>query len=147
MNNEIVQRQQACPVATLLATAPGAGAYSSLALASRMDDIERFPRPASLANYWGLAPGCRNSGDATARLGSITKEGSQLARFILGQMVLHALRRDAEMKRWYGRIKHRRGAKIARTAVMRRLATILWQMVKRNEPYQIGGAKALPSTA
>lgn len=143
----IVERQKANPAATLIATAPGAGAFSSLALASRMDAIERFPRPASLANYWGLAPGCRNSGDATARLGSITKEGSQLARFVLGQMVLHALRRDPQMKRWYARIKHRRGAKIARTAVMRRLATILWRMVKHNEPYQIGAAQALRSTA
>jgi len=42
--------------------------------------IERFPRPASLANYWGLTPGCRNSGDATDRLGSITKQGSAMAR-------------------------------------------------------------------
>jgi transposase len=147
VNERIAERQKTCPAATLIATAPGAGAFSSLALASRMNDIQRFPRPASLANYWGLAPGCRNSGDATARLGSITKEGSQLARFILGQMVLHALRRDPEMKRWYARIKHRRGAKIARTAVMRRLATILWHMVKHNQPYQIGGAKALRSTA
>lgn len=147
VNERIAERQQACPAATLIATAPGAGAFSSLALASRMDDIARFPRPASLANYWGLTPGCRNSGDATARLGSITKEGSKLARFILGQMVLHALRRDPEMKRWYARIKHRRGAKIARTAVMRRLATILWHMVKHNEPYRIGGATALRRTA
>ena len=147
VNDRIAERQKACPVATLIATAPGAGAFSSLALASRMNDIQRFPRPGSLANYWGLTPGCRNSGDATARLGSITKEGSKLARFVLGQMVLHALRRDPEMKRWYARIKHRRGAKIARTAVMRRLTTILWHMVKHNEPYQIGGVKALRSTA
>jgi transposase len=147
VNGRIAERQKACPTATLIATAPGAGAFSSLALASRMDDVGRFPRPASLANYWGLTPGCRNSGDATARLGSITKEGSKVARFVLGQMVLHALRRDPEIKRWYGRIKHRRGAKIARTAVMRRLTTILWHMVKHNEPYQIGGAKALRSTA
>jgi transposase len=112
-----------------------------------MDGIERFPRPGSLANYWGLAPGCRNSGDATARLGSITKEGSKLARFVLGQMVLHILRRDPQMKRQYARIKHRRGAKIARTAVMRRLATTLWSMVKHNEPYRIGGAKTIRCTA
>ena len=142
VNARIARRQQASPVAAIIATAPGGGAFSSLALASRMNDIERFPRPASLANYWGLAPGCRNSGDATARLGSITKEGSHLARFVLGQMVLHALRRDPEMKRWYARIKHRRGAKIARTAVMRRLATILWHMVKHREPYEIGAGRA-----
>jgi transposase len=141
LHDEIVRRQQACPVAALVATMPGAGAFGSLALAARMDRIERFPRPESLANYWGLTPSCRNSGEATARLGSITKEGSQLARFLLGQMVLHVLRRDPAMKQWYGRIKRRRGSKIARVAVMRRLATILWHMVRRHEPYVVGGAR------
>jgi hypothetical protein len=57
------------------------------------------------------------------RLGSITKQGSAMARFILGQLVMHVLRRDPWMKAWYGRIKRRRGAKIARVAVMRRLSS------------------------
>jgi len=136
---EIRQRQPQHAVATVLATIPGCAAYSSLALGSRIGDIQRFPRPASLANYWGLTPGCRNSGEVTDRLGSITKQGSAMARFILGQLVLHVLRRDARMRAWYGRIKKRRGSKIARVAVMRRLATIIWHMVKHHEPYVIGG--------
>jgi transposase len=136
---EIQKRQAESKTAAVLATIPGCGAYSSLALASRVGPIERFPRPGSLANYWGLTPGCRNSGEATDRLGSITKEGSAMARFILGQLVLHVLRRDPWMKAWYGRIKKRRGSKIARVAVMRRLATIIWHMLKHNEPYTIGG--------
>ena len=136
---EIQQRQAQSEKAAVLATIPGCGAYASLALASRIGDIERFPRPGSLANYWGLTPGCRNSGEATDRLGSITKQGSAMARFILGQLVLHVLRRDAWMKAWYGRIKRRRGSKIARVAVMRRLATIIWHMVKHHEPYSVGG--------
>ncbi|MFV2070882.1 MAG: IS110 family transposase [Pirellulales bacterium] len=136
---EIEKRQAENATAAVVATIPGCAAYGSLALAARIGSIERFPRPASLANYWGLTPGCRNSGQATDRLGSITKQGSAMARFVLGQMVLHVLRRDAWMKAWYGRIKRRRGSKIARVAVMRRLATILWHMIKDNEPYMIGG--------
>jgi len=136
---QIARRQKQSPTATLIATVPGAGAFGSLALAARMDNIERFPRPGSLANYWGLVPSVRNSGETTDRLGSITKEGSRLARFVLAQMVLHVLRRDPTMKQWYQRIKRRRGSKIARVAVMRRLATILWHMVKHQEPYQVGG--------
>jgi transposase len=112
-------------------------------LASRIGPIERFARPSSLANYWGLTPGCRNSGDVTDRLGSITKQGSATARFILGQLVLHVLRRDGSMRAWYGRIKKRRGSKIARVAVMRRLATILWHMVKNNEASMVGGPPRL----
>lgn len=136
---EIRKRQSRSETAAVVATIPGCAAYGSLALASRIGSIERFPRPASLANYWGLTPGCRNSGEATDRLGSITKQGSAMARFILGQLVMHVLRRDPWMKAWYGRIKRRRGSKIARVAVMRRLATILWHMVKYNEPYVVGG--------
>jgi transposase len=136
---EIQKRQAKNATAAVLATIPGCAAYGSLALASRIGSIERFPRPASLANYWGLTPGCRNSGEATDRLGSITKQGSAMARFVLGHMVLHVLRRDARMKAWHGRIKRRRGSKIARVAVMRRLATIIWHMVKHNEPYAVDG--------
>ena len=147
LDDAIKTRQAACPTATLIATMPGAGAFGSLALASRMDRIERFPRPSSLANYWGLVPSCRNSGEATKRFGSITKEGSQVARFLLGQIVLHVLRRDGAMKQWHARVKRRRGSKIARVAVMRRLATILWHMARRGEPYVIGGARLSVASA
>jgi transposase len=139
LEKEIQERQVQNETACVLATIPGCAAYGSLTLASRIGLIERFPRPASLANYWGLTPGCRNSGEATDRLGSITKQGNATARFILGQLVLHVLRRDAWMRAWYGRIKRRRGSKIARVAVMRRLATVIWHMVKNNEPYLAGG--------
>ena len=136
---EIRKRQGRHKTAAVLATIPGCAAYSSLALASRIGQIDRFPRGGSLANYWGLTPGCRNSGEATDRLGSITKQGSAMARFILGQLVRHVLRCDRSMKSWYQRIKKRRGSKIGRVAVMRRLATIIWHMVKYEEPYMIGG--------
>jgi len=135
LQREIVKRQRQDPTAAILATVPGMQAYSSLTVASRIGDIENFPRPGSLANYWGLTPGCRNSGDVTARLGSITKRGSVLVRLILGQVILHVLRKDPAMKAWYLRIKKRRGAKIAKVAAMRRLATILWHMVKHQQPY------------
>lgn len=145
LEQRIKRREAENPVASIVATMPGAGSYSSLALASRIGEIDRFPRGGSLANYWGLTPGCRNSGDATDRLGSITKQGSSTARFILGQMVLHVLKRDPSARAWYRRIKRRRGSKIARVAVMRRLATIVWRMVKQREGYRIGCWSAPPS--
>lgn len=123
----------------ILMTAPGVSHYSGLTLSSRIGPIERFPRPRSLANYFGITPGCRNSGNTQDRLGSITKEGSRIARFILGQLVLHFLKQDPKMREWYRRIKLRRGAKIARVAVMRRITTIFWHMLTREEAYSIGG--------
>jgi hypothetical protein len=58
---------------------PGVSHFTATSLACRVGRVERFPRAHSLANYWGLTPGCRNSGENTQRLGSITKDGSQLA--------------------------------------------------------------------
>ena len=52
-------------------------------------NIERFKHADSLANYLGLTPGCRNSGEATQRLGSVTKQGSKMVRYLLGQAVVN----------------------------------------------------------
>lgn len=124
----------------------GIAGFIALTLASRIDDIRQFPTARSLANYWGLVPRCHNSGEATGRLGSITKEGSPLARYALGQLVLHVLRRDSAMRQWHRRIKLRRGSKIARVAVMRRLSTIIWSMLRHQEPYYVGGKPKSPVT-
>lgn len=126
-----------------LSMVPGVGAYSGLAIASRIGSIERFASPRSLANYFGLTPGCRNSGAATDRLGSITKQGSSMVRFITGQLVLHVLKKDPRMREWYRRIRRRRGSKIARVAVMRRLVTIFWHMLTHQEGYYAGGPPRL----
>lgn len=121
--------------AALVSTIPGLSGYGGLAVASRIGRIERFQQPASLANFWGLAPSCRDSGNKKQRLGSITKEGSSMVRFLLGQAVLHVLRRDLHLRAWYRQVKARRGAKIARVAVMRRLAVTIWHMVRDNQPF------------
>jgi transposase len=132
------QRAKQNADACLLGTIIGMSYYMSLAIASRISDISRFPSPRSMANYFGLTPGSRSSGEKEC-LGSITKQGSRIVRFLLGQVVVHVLRRDARMRTWYQRIKKRRGAKIARVAVMRRLCVIMWHMLKHREAYRYGG--------
>jgi len=44
---EIRRRQAKNKTVAVIATVPGCGAYSSLALAARIGSIERFPRPSS----------------------------------------------------------------------------------------------------
>jgi len=123
--------------AKVLMTIPGVAEYTGLALACRIGNIQRFPRPASLANYWGVAPGIDQSGDPRkGRVGSITKQGSATARFLLGQVVMHVIRKDPQMRSWYRSVRKRRGTKIARVAVMRRLATIIWHMLRTGEAYR-----------
>ena len=124
------QRAERNVDARLLGTIIGMSHYMALAIACRDQryrvgarDIWRFPSPRSLANFFGLTPGSRSSGEKE-RSTSITKQGSRMVRFLLGQLVVHVLRRDGRMRTWYKRIKKRRGAKIARVAGHRRAALV-----------------------
>jgi len=121
--------------ACLLATMPGVSMFIGLAIACRITPITRFPRGRSLANFLGLTPGCNSSGD-TERVGSITKIGSRMVRYLLAQVIQHLLRRDGGIRAWYQRIKRRRGSKVARVAVMRRTAAIMWRMLSTGESWR-----------
>ena len=131
----IAERCAGSEDAAILASMPGVAAFTATSLACRIGRVERFPTSHSLANYWGLTPGCRNSGENNQRLGSITKAGSGMARWLLAQVTHKVLRKDARLKEWFRRIKRRRGATIARVAVMRKLATIMWHMLTKRKPY------------
>jgi transposase len=131
----IAERCSVSEEAVILSSMPGVGKFTATALACRVGRVERFPRSHSLANYWGLTPGCRNSGENTQRLGSITKAGSSMARWLLAQVTYQVLRKDGRLREWFKNIKRRRGATIARVAVMRKLATIIWHMLKHRKTY------------
>jgi transposase len=133
----IAERFQVNPDARLLATMPGVSMFIAVAIASRINPIDRFPRGRSLANFLGLTPGCHSSGDSE-RVGSITKIGSRMVRYLLAQVIQHVLRRDGTIRAWFQRIKRRRGSKIARVAVMRRTATIMWRMLRTGEVWRPG---------
>jgi len=135
VDKRITSRFLANRDAQLLATIPGVNAFIALAIASRIAPIERFPHGRSLANFLGLTPGCRSSGE-TERPGSITKAGSRLVRSLIGQIIVHLLRKDAAVRTWYQRIKRRRGSRIARVAVMRRTAAIMQRMLSKGEPWR-----------
>jgi len=114
---------------------PGISAMGAITLLSRIGDITRFKNPDSLANYFGLTPGCHNSA-GKHRVGGITKRGNAIARQILNFAVIHVLRKDPLMKEWHKKIKSKKGTKTARVAVMRRLATIIWHILRWEKPYQ-----------
>src|SRR6516165_7422514 len=116
----IAQRCGVSAEAVLLSSMPGVGYFTAVALACRVDRVERFPRAHSLANYWGLTPGCRNSGEN---------------KRLLAEVTIKVLRRDARLREWFKRLKRRRGASIARVAVMRKLATVIWHMLSRRMTY------------
>ena len=143
IETEIAQRTENKKEVAKIAAIPGISEMGAITLLSRIGDIKRFKNPDSLANYFGLTPGCHNTG-GKQRLGGITKAGSPAARNVLNFAVIHVVRKDPEMKVWHKKIKTRRGAKIARVAVMRKLTTILWHILRWDKPYQFRYEAMLP---
>ena len=58
-----------------------------------------------------------------------------MARWVLGQASKHILRTDPAMRAWFKKIKRKKGGGVARVAVMRRMATILWHMLSKRKTY------------
>jgi len=132
---QLVRRSENNPNVFKLNSIPGISAMGAIILLSRIGDIKRFNNPRSLANYFGLTPGCHNTA-GKQRLGGITKTGSPAARQVLNFAVIHVLRKDKAMREWHRKIKGRGKLKVARVAVMRKLATIIWHMLRWDKPYQ-----------
>jgi len=58
-----------------------------------------------------------------------------MTRWVLGQASRHVPRNDPVMKAWFNKIKRKKGSGVARVAVMRRMATIIWHMLDKRKTY------------
>lgn len=103
-----------------LQTHPGIGRLTSLALVHGLEPVTRFDGSRKVAAYVGLEPMEYSSGDKQ-RFGSISKDGSRLLRYLLVEAAQITVRKDEELKRFYLRLLHRRGAPKAQVAVARKL--------------------------
>ncbi len=103
-----------------LQTHPGVGLLTSLALVHSLEPVSRFEGGRKVAAYVGLEPMEYSSGDKQ-RFGSISKGGSRLLRYLLVEAAQTAVRRDEELKKFYLRLVHRRGAQKAKVAAARKL--------------------------
>ena len=96
--------------------------------------VTRFADAKHVVSYVGLAPSLNASADKY-RLGHITKQGSSLLRWVLGQAAPHAARVDTDLKRTYFTLRHRRGRAKARVAVTRKLLVRLFIMLRDRIDY------------
>lgn len=120
----------------LLASMPGVGPMTSIAFASTLDEVGRFPDAHKLESYLGLVPGERSSSDRQQRL-SITKAGSSRMRWLLVQAAWSA-RRTAPgdpMVAWSLEVEKRRGKRMSLIALARKMAGILFAMWRDTEAY------------
>jgi transposase len=103
-----------------LLTIPGIGLFTAIVLVLELGDIRRFPTAKHLASYIGLTPRVRAGADRL-RTGHISKEGNRLLRWVLVTAATQAARRPGPLRAWFRAVQHRKGQKIARVALARRL--------------------------
>lgn len=116
-----------------LRTVPSVGPVTAAAFVATIDDVRRFRRAHQVEAYLGLVPRELSSGESQRR-GRITKAGHARMRWLLIQAAVSILRRRppaAEaLRAWALRIAARRGKHIAVVALARRLAGILYALLR-----------------
>lgn len=137
------------PEAKRLKTMPNIGPVTATAFAAVVDDAKRFRGAHQVEAYLGLVPREYSSGDKQHR-GAITKAGGARVRSLLiqaGWGVLVLRRKDPRtevLRQWGERIASRRGKKIAAVALARRIAGILYAMLRDEKDYEPTKLRAAP---
>jgi transposase len=118
-----------------LMTIPGIDMVVATGLLAAIGPVERFAGPDKLVAYLGLNPSVHQSGEGRPRHGRIAKQGRTHARTMLVEAAWQAVRGPGPLRAFYQRIARRRGSHIAAVAVARKLAVIVWHLLRRGEDY------------
>jgi transposase len=122
------------PVTRRLMTHPGVGALTALAYELVIGTPERFHCGKQIASYVGLVPEEKSSGDRR-RLGHISQQGNVLLRFLLVEAAQVTVRSQPEWRSKFFHLAMRRGRKIAKVAMARKLAVHLYWMWRQGCDY------------
>ena len=134
-----------------LCTIPGIGPFWGLLLVAEILPVERFSSAAKFVSYCGLAPRTASSGGHTWH-GSLPADANRWVRWALvSATATHVRRRpDTQFGRDYQTLKARLGWKKARVAMARKLARIVYAMLKNgsvwNEAQSVRREDELPHT-
>jgi transposase len=110
----------------------GIGRYLGMLIVAEIGDIERFPTARHLCAWAGLTPTVRSS-DAKARLGHISGLGSKALRWALVEAAQKAVQGGGPLREDFERIAKRRGRKIAKVAVARKILTLCFYGLRDGE--------------
>ncbi len=126
-----------------LMTIPGIGVGSAVALMAAIGEVSRFACARELVGYLGLDPTVRQSGDQAPRHGRISKRGNAQARSVLVEAAWVAVRSPGPLRAFGERIRARRGGQVAAVAVARKITTIAWHLLTKEQDYAFGSPSTL----
>jgi transposase len=115
---------------------PGIDFISATTILAEIGNYRNFSSPEQLASYFGIVPFVNQSADKL-HTGCITKHGSKHLRWILVQ-VAHAASKKigSKLRKFYLRVRARRGANVAIVALARKILSILYHLLVNQEMYE-----------
>jgi len=118
-----------------LTSIPGVAYKTIAAFISECGDLKRFSTPTKLIGYLGLFPTENSSGNSKS-VGHLSKRGSSKVKHALYMSATSCLIHNPELKQLYDAKKSQgKSNKEALIAVSRKLALIIYAIVKYNVPY------------
>jgi len=145
LDGEIEEKGQGLKGFENITSIKGIGSKSGSILLSVIGDIEDFESSKKLESYFGIVPRTRNSGDRVCH-GRITKQGSKLGRTTLVQCTLVAIKYSPYLRRFYLRLKQKKGSGKAIIATSRKLLGIIYQTLKNDWVFEDFGNFVIRAT-
>lgn len=116
---------------------PGVGPIVSLAFLATIDQPERFAAAANVASYLGLSPGENTTGGNVKRTGIIAAGQRQMRALLVqaAHSMMNSRRTTEPMAAWAHELARKKGRKVATCALARRLAVVMWAMLRDGSSY------------
>ncbi len=112
-----------------LTSLTGIGDISATILLNTIGDVNDFADDKKIAAYFGIVPRIAVSNE-TSHYGKITKMGNKIARTALVQSTLIAIRYNPYLRKFYFRLKAKKGSGKAIIATARKFLTIIYRTLK-----------------
>jgi transposase len=135
VDRPIAQQALAWPEIRRLMTVSGVNLICAASFMAAIGEPSRFLTSRRLVAYLGLDPKVRQSGEAPARSGRISKRGSASARWALVEAAWSVVKQPGPLRAFYERLRARRGHGKAIVATARKLTVLFWCMLTRGEDY------------
>ena len=118
----------------LLTTIPGIADISAMLILGEIGDIKRFNNPKSLVKYAGLCPGVSQSGQKSHDI--ICNANNKWLKGMITEISSRGAMLDRRYLRHYARVNKRKGFKVARRSVARKMMIDIWHILTKEEPFK-----------
>jgi transposase len=122
-----------------LSVIPGFGREALLGLLAEVgQSLERFPTAKAFAKWLGLSPNNRSSGGKTLSRKTLKNKSSLPATFRMVANCIGNLKQSNPLGSFFQRLAYKSGRIVAVTATARKVAVLVYKLVKTQQAYDAG---------